>query len=104
MFYAAKDRDGTYIHENKDVAASETKEAESIEMVPNQITQRLMGRYKNVMKAKFDVSSMENGQLAGLYISAKEFNNIGVKKVNNKMDLFYLSISVYKNTSILLKV
>ena len=53
---------------------------ESMVNMPNLIGQRLMGKQKNVMTAKFDLSGMAVGQEAGLHISARDNNMIGVRK------------------------
>ena len=49
-------------------------------MLPNLICQRLMGRHKNVMTAKLDVSGMASGQEGALHLSAGVTHAIGVQK------------------------
>lgn len=75
-----------------------TTDAESLKMLPNLIGQRLMGRYKNVMTAKIDVSNMANGQEAGLHISANDNSCIGVKKNKlGQMNVYFKSDTSIKN-------
>ena len=65
---------------------------ESIKKVPNLIAQRLMGRYKNVMTAKVDVSGMVNGQEGGLHVSSGDNTVIGVNKDSiGRLNLFFKS-------------
>ena len=84
------------------VVASASKDTNSIKMLPNVIGQRLMGRYKNVMTSKIDISQMANGQEAGLHISAGDDNCIGVKKSNEGKIYFYFMCDSTKNKPVVI--
>ena len=86
------------------VSAQPTKEPESIKLVPNLLAQRTMGRFKNVMTTKFDVSGMAAGQEAGLHVSAGHNHVIGIKQdeAGNKQ-LFYKSDTNNKEAIVVVK-
>jgi len=71
-------------------ASSSARNDERLEGMPNLIAQRLLGRYKNSMTTKFDISGMVSGQEVGFHVSAGENNVIGVKRdAKGILNLFF---------------